>query len=73
MPIIPFRSSASFSPEAITLMALAFERTCQSLRVAGQPVRAEAVARKVLELAQAGERDPVRMSERTVASLRIQA
>ena len=51
MPIIPFRSSTSFSPETITLMARAFERTCQSLRVAGQPVGAEAVARKVLELA----------------------
>jgi hypothetical protein len=73
MRIKPFLASTSFNPEVITLMAVAFERTCRSLQVRGHAVVPEAVARKVIELAQSGERDPVRMSEQAVQSLGIKA
>ncbi|MGP0091755.1 MAG: hypothetical protein ACLPKB_17615 [Xanthobacteraceae bacterium] len=71
MSIKPLQAGASFNPEVITLMAVAIERTCRSGQLGPHPAAAEAVARKVMELAQGGERDPVRMSEQTLKSLRI--
>jgi hypothetical protein len=71
MPIEPFLPNASFDPEVITLMAVGFERACRSLNISGQKVVEEIVAKKIIELAQKGERDPLRMSEETLKSLRI--
>jgi hypothetical protein len=73
MPIKQFRPNASFSPEVISLMAVGFEKACRSLQISGQAVVREAVAKKIIELAQKGERDPVRMSEWTLKNLQSDA
>ena len=73
MPIKQFPPNASFSPEVISLMAVGFERACRSLQVSGQTVAPEAVAKKIIELVQKGERDPVRMSEWTLKNLQSNA
>jgi hypothetical protein len=70
MLIKPFLPNASFNPEVIALMAVGFENACRSLQISGQMVVPEAVAKKIIELAQMGERDPIRMSEWTLKSLR---
>jgi hypothetical protein len=41
----------------------------RSLQISGKTVVEEIVARKIIELAQKGERDPVRMSEETLKNL----
>jgi hypothetical protein len=73
MPIRQFVPNASFNPEVVSLMALGFEKARRSLQLSGQKVVREAVARKIIELTQKGERDPVRMSEWTVKKLQSDA
>jgi hypothetical protein len=58
--------------ETIRLMGIAFEMALGSLRATpghADPVR-EAVARKIIELAKAGERDPERLCEGALQDLR---
>jgi len=72
MNIKPFLPNISFSPEIITLMAVAFEKVCYSLHSSGERVVEEIVAKKIIELTQRGERDPIRMKEETLKSLRME-
>jgi hypothetical protein len=65
MPIRAFLDGHSFDGETVRLMGIAFEMALGSLRATpdhADPVR-EAVARKIIELAKAGERDPERLCE----------
>jgi hypothetical protein len=54
----------SFDPETLRLMGVAFEIALAALRPLDcpDPIR-EGVARKIIELAKAGERDPERLCE----------
>jgi hypothetical protein len=70
VPIRPFLRNESFDPEIITLMGVAFEKACSSISVPDQSTR-ELVAKKIVELAQRGERDPIRMSEHALKELGI--
>jgi hypothetical protein len=72
MPMKRFLPNASFSPEEISLMAVAFENACRSLQTSGDTVTREAVAKKIIELAEKGERDPIRMAESALKSMRTQ-
>jgi hypothetical protein len=65
MPIGAYLDDGVFDPETIRLMGIAFEMALASLcSTPGytDPVR-EAVARRIIELAKAGERDPERLCE----------
>jgi hypothetical protein len=65
MPIRAFLDAENFDPETVRLMGIAFEIALASLRPPpdyGNPLR-EALARKIIELAKAGERDPERLCE----------
>jgi hypothetical protein len=57
-------------PETITVMVTAFEEALNELRLADRadPVT-ELVARKIIEFAKLGERDPARLREQVVRSL----
>jgi hypothetical protein len=62
MPIRAYSDGLRFDPEAIRLMGIAFEMALVALqRTDGivNPTR-DAVARKIIDLAKAGERDPER-------------
>lgn len=65
-----FRNKA-FEPEAITMMTSAYADVCRALGLneRDQPA-ADAVAKKVIEFAQCGERDPVRLRECVLQALR---
>jgi hypothetical protein len=60
-----------FEPEDLRLLATVYEDTAKTLGVTDQngPVR-ELIARKLIELAEAGERDPDSLKELTVDAVR---
>jgi hypothetical protein len=63
-------NQAFFEPEAITVMTTAFEETLRTLGLVDRTGPApEIVAKKIIELAQQGERDPIRLRDRAVQSL----
>jgi hypothetical protein len=71
MPIRAFLDGHSFDGETVRLMGIAFEMALGSLRGTpghADPVR-EAIARKIVELAKAGERDPERLCEGALKDL----
>jgi hypothetical protein len=70
MPLTPFLKEAAFDPQAIEAISAAFEAVCASLQLVDRsdPV-AEIVARKVIEVAGTGERDPVRIRDLVLLAL----
>ncbi len=59
-----------FGPEAIAIMTSAYADVCRTLGVHDREhVRANAVAKKVIEFAQRGERDPDRLRESVLRAL----
>lgn len=71
MPITPFLDGASFDPETVRLMGIAFEKARAALRLADRidPVNA-IVAKKIIALAKAGEHDPQRLCDGALRELR---
>ena len=72
MPLLRFLDNHSFRPEAITAMTAAFEYTlCTLGLVDHNGLATEIVARKIIELAQQGECDPILLRDRAVRSLSV--
>jgi hypothetical protein len=70
MPLTPFLKEATFDPQAIEAMSAAFEAVCESLHLADRSdPMTEIVARKVIEIAGTGERDPVRIRDVVLLAL----
>ena len=62
MPIREFAEDQVFDPEMIAVMRTALVDACASLGLRHRAdLATELVARKVIELAKAGERDPARL------------
>ena len=60
----------AFSPEDIIVISAAFEDALRTLGLADRDDPAtDIVAKKILELASQGERDPVQLRERVVLAL----
>jgi hypothetical protein len=70
MPIYGLiKQEAVFSPEEITAITKAFEAALQGLGLINRSdLVAETVARKIIELARTGERDPDRLCEQVLKS-----
>lgn len=74
MPIYPLFRRSAFEPDAINAMERAFEAALGELGVTNRAdPRAETIAKRIIELAQRGERDPERMRAQAVESLRDEA
>jgi hypothetical protein len=70
MPLTPYLKEAVFDPKAIEAITAAFEAVCDSLKLAnGVDPIPEIVARKVIEVAGTGERDPERIRELVLLAL----
>jgi hypothetical protein len=70
MPITRFLQGFICDPETKRVMGVAYEMTLVSLRLADRDdLATESVAKKIIELAQAGERDPDRLCERALGAL----
>jgi hypothetical protein len=60
----------AFGPDEITVLTSAFDDALRRLHLADRADPAtDVVAKKIIELAQRGERDPVRLSERAIQAL----
>jgi hypothetical protein len=70
MPIRPYLEGATFNPEVIQLLSEAYQATC---RVLGLIDRAdpmtEIVAKKIIEIAKRGERDPLKIRQLVLKEL----
>jgi hypothetical protein len=70
--ILPFLSDQSiFEPEATNAMTEAFVKVWQDLKLNGDTGVREAIAVRIIELAQLGERDPERIRERVLREVII--
>jgi len=59
MPITPFLNDTKFDPEAKRVLSVAFEMARVALRLADRGDLAnEIIAKRIIELAKAGERNP---------------
>src|SRR5712671_1391749 len=71
MPIRPYLDGQKFDPETIRVMGIAFEMALVALRLADRGDLAnEVVARQIINLAKAGERDPERLCEAMMKEFR---
>ena len=62
----------AFGPEDIAVLSTAFEETLRSVRLVKRSDPAVAiVARHIIDIARAGERDPRRLRERTLRALAL--
>jgi hypothetical protein len=71
MPLTPYLKEAAFEPKAIEAMTAAFEAVCKSLQLAKRddPI-SQIVARKIVDIARTGERDPQRMHDLVLLELK---
>jgi hypothetical protein len=74
MPITPYLNGMSFHPETKRVMGVAFEMACTALRLADRGDLAnEIIARRIIELAKAGEHNPDLLCERVLKEFRAQS
>jgi hypothetical protein len=69
MPITRLLQNASFGPDEIKVLVRAFEEALGTLRVDRNDPISDAVAKKIIELAQQGERDPILLRRNAVRSV----
>jgi hypothetical protein len=72
MPISSYLDGEQFDPETQRVMGLAFELTRAALRISNQDdIAPDIIAKKVIEFAKAGERDPERICDYALANFRF--
>jgi hypothetical protein len=72
MPISSYLDGEQFDPETQRIMGLAFELTRAALRISSQDdIAPDIIAKKVIEFAKAGERDPERICDYALANFRF--
>jgi hypothetical protein len=70
MAIFQLLKGSAFDPEQIKVMTEAYEATLKSLHLkAGTDPINEIIAKKIVNIAQTNERDPQRISARTINEL----
>ena len=70
MPISSYLDGEQFDRETQRVMGLAFELTRAALRISNQDdIAPEIIAKKVIELAKGGERDPERICDYALVNL----
>jgi PAS domain S-box-containing protein len=77
MPVISLFKKGAFDPETTSLLASAFETAWETVKKSGSPLAVdgqalstrEILAKCIIELAQAGERDPVKLTSDALAYL----
>ena len=70
--IIPFLETNSFDPEIVHVMGEAYDAARKALHDRGQPaVVQEILARRIIEIAKNGERDPTQLCERALIAFGI--
>jgi hypothetical protein len=71
MPLTPYLKEAVFDPKAIEAMNTAFAAACKSLQlVIRDDPMTQILARKIIDIARAGECDPQRMHDLALLALK---
>ena len=71
MPITPFLDDTKFDPEAKRVLSVAFEMARVALRLADRgDLTNEIIAKRIIELAKAGERNPDLLCEGVLKEFR---
>ena len=69
--ILPFIRDSVFGPADVARMGEAFDQACAATVALGQPsVHRAIIAKRIIELAKAGERDPQILCEHALEALR---
>jgi hypothetical protein len=63
MAVYRLFKNKAFEPEAIATMTSAYADVCRELGLQDRDQLQDAVAKKIIEFAQRGERDPVRLRQ----------
>jgi hypothetical protein len=64
------RGKSDFDDDATNAMGAAFDAACKGLRDRGQPdIVREIIAKRIIEAAKKGERDPIRLCNSGLAAL----
>ncbi len=77
MPIIPLLAQSAFEPEMIETLVAVFETAWQKVELSGSKLASpaykgaarEIIAKRIIEMAQRGERDPGELADDAVAYL----
>ena len=70
MAIYRLLKNRAFGPDEIEVLTTAYEEALRALRLKDRSDPAtEMIAKKIIDLAQRGERDPVRLREHAIRSL----
>ena len=70
--IVPYLNDAAFDSEITRAMGEAYDRVRKSLHDKGQPgVVQDIIARRIIEIARSGERDPSLLCERVLLTFGI--
>ena len=70
MPITRLLQGTAFGPDEIAVLVAAYEDALRALSLVNRTDPAtEMVAKKIIELAKQGERDPVRLRERVIEAV----
>ncbi|HTZ02426.1 MAG TPA: hypothetical protein VMC05_08845 [Xanthobacteraceae bacterium] len=70
MPVYRLFKNEPFEPEALSAMTHTYTEVCRTLGVSDRdPHGRQAVARTVIEFAQRGARDPIRLRDCVLAAL----
>ncbi|MFL6833406.1 MAG: hypothetical protein ACJ8F0_12530 [Xanthobacteraceae bacterium] len=70
MAIYRLLKNRAFGPDEIKVLTTAYEEALRTLRLKNRADPAtEMIAKKIIELAQRGERDPARLRERAIRCL----
>ena len=69
VPIRPFLGDQNFDPETTRLMGIAFETVRAAIKRPGD-LTDEMIARKIIDLAKAGERNPDLLCQAAIEELR---
>jgi hypothetical protein len=70
MPINQELQGHVFNPDEVAIIIAAFEDTLRELNVNRADPMAALVAKKMIDIAKGGERDPARLREQTLRALR---
>lgn len=60
---------SAFGPDAIALMVTAYEDCLRTLKLDRSDPQTEAIAKKIIEIAQTGVRDPAQMRRQALAEM----
>ena len=66
MPIRPFLNGHRFDAEMTRIMGVAFDMACIALRLSERDALAQTIAKRIVELAKAGERNADLLCERVL-------